>query len=210
MKLSHALIVSLALGGCIVDDEDAELRGDVAVAVVDGRGSPVPGARVFTEPASRIEDLTDAFGIVSIRGIEAATYDVYADFEGARARTVLGVDPDRLASTQLQLPIVLPGGGNEDGSPRVFITSPEQTRTYAAAEAIEFDATASDDVTPGDQLLLRWTSNRDGELGSGAGDANGRLVFDEVLSSGFHQLTLTVRDGDGDETERKWSVFVGE
>ena len=206
-----ALLLSCAIAlssGCLVDDEAQFVGGDVAVTVTDQRGQPVPGARVYTEPASRIEDLADEFGTVSIRRVTAGTYDVFAEFEGARARTVLFVGPGQLASARLQLPLALPGGGNPDGSPRFFITSPEQARTYAAGEAIEFSATASDDATPGTGITIRWVSNLDGVLGEGRGDLNGRYVFSRVLSGGFHQLTATATDGDGDATELRWSVNV--
>ena len=209
--LALASLLALApVSGCLVDDEDAVFRGDVAVVVVDQRGQPVPDARVYTIPTSIIETVTDAFGTASVRGAEALTYDLYAEHEGAIARTVLRVGPGQLAATRLQLPTALPGGGNPDGSPLLFITSPEFTRSYFADEAIEFDATARDDATPGTELELTWVSSIDGELGSGNGDLNGRLVFEEELSVGWHRLTLTAVDGDGDETELKWSVFVRE
>ena len=205
-----ALSALTLAGACQVDDEDDILRGDVGVEVVDQRGVPVPEARVYTVPTSRIQDVTDAFGIVSVIGAESKTYDLYAERDGALARTVLNVGPNQLAQAILRLPIILPGGGNEDGSPRLFVTSPDQTRSALAAEAVTFDATASDDVTPGPGITIAWTSNRDGLLGSGPADVNGRYVFDKLLSPGFHQLTVSATDGDGEVTERRWSVNVAE
>ena len=211
MKFSAALppLLALALAaGCRVDDEAQFVGGDVAVVVSDLRGEPVPGARVYTEPTSRIEDVTDEFGTVSLRRVAAGTYDVFAELEGARARTVANVGPGQLATVRLRLPVALPGGGNPDGSPQFFISAPEQARTYAAGEAIEFSATATDDATPGTEIVIRWTSNLDGVLGEGRGDVNGRYTFSRVLSGGFHQLTATATDADGDATELRWSVHV--
>ena len=213
MKLSPALaLLSLVLAsgfGCRIQDDDLVPRGDVAIVVIDQRGAPVPDARVYTLPTSRIEDLTDAFGTVSIRGVESASYDLYAEFGDAVQRTVLFVGPGQLSTTRLQLPLALPGGGNPDGSPRLFFSAPEQTRTYAAGEAVPFSATASDDATPNEAIVIRWVSNVDGVLGEGTADRDGRLLFERVLTPGFHQLTVTATDADGDFSELRSSVNVG-
>ena len=196
------------LSACLVEDDALTPTGDVSVVVTDQRGNPVEGARVFTNPLSRIEDITDAFGSVTVRSVPVGTYDILADLDGAQAKRTVNVSLANLATATLQLPIVLPGGGNADGSPRVFITSPRQNRTYQSAEGIEFDATASDDETTGRDLTLRWTSNIDGLIQEAKGDENGRLTFVKTLSPGFHQLTLETTDTDGNTTTLLLGVNV--
>ncbi len=212
MKLFAPLVWLLLLGSlsaCLVDDEASAVpTGDVAVLVTDQRGTPVPGASIFTEPLSRLSALTDTFGSTTVKEVPVGTYDVFADGKGVQAKTTIQIVRGNLTSVTLQLPIILPNGGNADGSPRLFITSPLPTGTYQAGEAILFDATASDDETTGNQLTIRWASNLDGLLREDTGDDDGRLTFVKTLTPGFHQLTATATDTDGQTTTRLLGVNV--
>ncbi len=202
------LLLIVWFAGCQVEDDSLSPTGDISVSVIDQRGAPVAGARVFTDPIGRIEDITDAFGSATVKDVAVGTYDVFAELNGVQAKRAVNVGPGNLTSAILQLPIVLPAGGNTDGSPRLFLTAPQQTGTYQAGEGILFDATASDDNSTGKQITIRWTSNLDGLLGEGTGDANGRLTFVKTLSPGFHQLTATATDIDGNTTTLLLGVNV--
>ncbi len=192
-----SLLLVGTFSACLVDDDAVTFSGDVSITVTDQRGTPVVGARVFTDPISRIEAVTDAFGSATVKTVPIGTYDVFADLDGAQAKRAINVAANNLTPATLQLPIILPGGGNADGSPRIFVSAPRQNITYQTSEGIEFDATASDNETTGRDITIRWTSNIDGLLREGKGDDNGRMTFVKTLSPGFHQLSLEAIDGDG-------------
>ncbi|MGB2772528.1 MAG: hypothetical protein WBF31_09430, partial [Anaerolineae bacterium] len=75
--------------------------------------------------------------------------------------------------------------------PQAFILSPEDGARFFPGTAIWLEGRAFDleDGTL-DDAALRWTSNRDGGLGTG-----GLLIA--TLSPGEHVITLTATDSDG-------------
>ena len=210
IRLASLLLFVLVgtLSACLVDDEPTVVSGDLSVLVNDQRGTPVAGTRVYTDPISRIEAVTDAFGSATIKNVPVGTYDVFADQQGILAKGVVRVQPNNLTSLQIQLPFVAPGGGNPDGSPRLSVAAPLQSQSYLHDEAITFDASASDDETSGRDIVLRWVSNIDGLLDEGPADDNGRRTFVRTLSQGFHQMTVTATDAAGQTTTLLLGVNV--
>lgn len=82
--------------------------------------------------------------------------------------------------------------GTVNAAPTATITSPADGATFTEGEPVTFEGSASD---PEDGALtgasLVWTSDRDGELGTGTS------VTTSSLSVGTHAVTLTATDGDG-------------
>jgi hypothetical protein len=76
-------------------------------------------------------------------------------------------------------------------APMAFILSPEDHARFFPGQAIWLEGRAFDleDGTL-DDAALRWSSNRDGELGTG------KLLI-TTLSPGGHTITLTATDSDG-------------
>ncbi|MGD8351521.1 MAG: Ig-like domain-containing protein, partial [Nitrospirota bacterium] len=81
-------------------------------------------------------------------------------------------------------------GAPSNSAPSASITSPADGSTFDSGASISFEGTASDsedgDLTAG----LIWTSDMDGEIGTGGS-------FSSVLSDGDHTITASVADSGG-------------
>jgi len=89
-------------------------------------------------------------------------------------------------------------------APQAFILSPEQDVTIPVGTPLWLQGYAYDleDGTLSD-TALRWSSSRDGDLGTG----------EQVLASlspGEHVITLTATDSDGNLTTATVQVYVGQ
>ncbi len=83
------------------------------------------------------------------------------------------------------------------------IISPVNGSTYTTDDTIMFSGTGADaDGNPLTGSSLVWTSNRDGELGTGES-------FTKSLSENTHQITLTATDANGQETIDHITIIVG-
>jgi hypothetical protein len=87
------------------------------------------------------------------------------------------------------------------GAPVVTITSPAGGTTFPAGATVNLAASASDLEEGSVASSLVWSSNRDGELGSGASLAT-------TLSSGGHVITASVTDETGLTGSAKVSLTV--
>ncbi len=72
--------------------------------------------------------------------------------------------------------------------PRAVVLSPAEGATFGTHDQVTMDASASSDPD-GDELFFRWTSDRDGLLGTNA------TIRAPPLSQGVHRLTVEVSDG---------------
>ena len=86
-------------------------------------------------------------------------------------------------------PVLVPGsgGGGTNTPPVVTINSPANNANFASGASISFSGSATDaedgDLTSG----LVWTSNLDGQIGTGGS-------FSAVLTAGTHTITASVTD----------------
>ncbi len=80
--------------------------------------------------------------------------------------------------------------GSTNTSPVVTITSPASGSTFSNGSSINFSGTAIDAQNGDLSSILAWTSNIDGNLGTGGG-------FSRVLSPGTHTITASVTDPGG-------------
>ena len=89
-------------------------------------------------------------------------------------------------------------------APRVLIATPEQGATLQPGAPVAFEATGYD---PEDGGFLRarfvWTSDRDGELGSGD------VVVVPMLSRGSHRVTVSAEDSNGNIGSATVDIQVG-
>jgi hypothetical protein len=94
-----------------------------------------------------------------------------------------------------------PGGGG-DLPPTVNISSPTDGASFNSGESISFAGSASD-VEDGDLTAgLAWTSDLDGQIGTGG-------AFNAVLSDGTHTITAEVTDSGGNTASDSITITVG-
>ncbi|MDY0131256.1 MAG: hypothetical protein RBR53_01175 [Desulforegulaceae bacterium] len=99
------------------------------------------------------------------------------------------------ASAQIKITIV-------NTPPTVNILSPEKEEKYNANNKITFQGNASDGDTSLPDKYLKWTSDIDGSIGTGA---NFQV---STLSPGSHKITLTVTDPGGETTQESVTIEV--
>jgi hypothetical protein len=88
--------------------------------------------------------------------------------------------------------------------PEVYVLWPESGRFLAPQEMVLLLGTATDlEDGPLADEALNWTSDRDGELGSGA------EVTVLSLSLGWHEITVTATDSDDNTATDSIQVYVG-
>ncbi len=90
-----------------------------------------------------------------------------------------------------------------------FILPVEGSWAYVGV-TVEFVATITDDLTANEDMTLTWASDLDGYL-PGEEVLEGEtvtLTVDAGLSSGFHTVTLSVVDGDGETSEDQVGLEV--
>jgi hypothetical protein len=90
----------------------------------------------------------------------------------------------------------------ENTPPTVNITEPADGATYASGATIDFSGTASDAEDGDVTASLIWTSDIDGQIGSGGG-------FSAVLSDGVHTITATATDLGGANGSDSVGITVG-
>lgn len=90
----------------------------------------------------------------------------------------------------------------QNDSPSVLITSPADGSTFESGATILFEGTA-DDTEDGDLTAsLVWTSDKDGQIGTGGS-------FSAILSDGNHTITASVTDSGGKTASASVSITVG-
>ena len=92
--------------------------------------------------------------------------------------------------------------GPVNNSPTVSINSPADGSTFDSGATITFEGTASD-IEDGDLTAnLVWTSDRDGQIGTGGS-------FSAKLSDGQHTITASVTDSGGKTGSDSISIVIG-
>jgi hypothetical protein len=105
---------------------------------------------------------------------------------------------DDLAGLQSLYPST---GGATNTAPTVTIAAPASSASVAQGTALTFSGSATDTQDGTLTASLVWTSNLDGQIGTGGS-------FSRALSAGNHTVTARVVDGGGLSTPRQVSVSV--
>jgi len=92
---------------------------------------------------------------------------------------------------------------SNDVPPTVSISSPTST-TFTLDDLITFNATANDPEDGDLELSLIWTSNKDGQIGTG-----GSFALDN-LSNNIHEITASVTDSAQNTSSDSITITVGE
>lgn len=100
--------------------------------------------------------------------------------------------------------------GGENAIPSCSIIAPEYETTVIVGDAVTFQGTALDPDIPATDLSFLWMSDKDGELGSGAINSSGEIIFSySELTANYHVITLAVQDEIGSLCQDTTLLVVG-
>jgi hypothetical protein len=89
--------------------------------------------------------------------------------------------------------------------PEVFILTPQANQIFPVGDLVELDGLATDmEDGPLDDTSLVWTSDQQGTIGNGA------HISTSSLLPGYHKISLTATDSDGQSASTNVEIFVGE
>ncbi|MDP2308494.1 MAG: MopE-related protein [Pseudomonadota bacterium] len=95
--------------------------------------------------------------------------------------------------------------------PAVVISRPVDGEEFDQGTAISFEGLVSDDQDAAADLLLTWSSDRDGPLNADPADGDGAARFaTAALSYGTHVITLQVSNADAQSAEDYVTIVVNE
>jgi len=100
--------------------------------------------------------------------------------------------------------------GPPNSAPLCEVLSPVDGSGGAMGETVEFTATASDVDVNSDLLMVEWSSDKDGVLGSSTPSTDGDIAFSfSDLSVNTHTITLQVSDELGESCTKFIEYTVG-
>jgi len=89
-----------------------------------------------------------------------------------------------------------------DTPPTVSILSPTTGTNFSSGASITFQGSVTDAEDGNIASALAWTSNRDGQIGTGAS-------FTRTLSNGLHSITASIVDSGGNPANAGITISVG-
>ena len=98
-------------------------------------------------------------------------------------------------------PVLVATGGTTDNPPTVTITSPADGASFDSGASVSFAGSASDSEDGNLTASLVWTSDLDGQIGTGGS-------FSAVLSDGTHTVTASVTDSGSNTASDSITVTV--
>jgi subtilisin len=176
-----------APGACILSTYPVQ-RGSYGTISGTSMASPhVAGALALLASADNPNSANDVYTLYN--QVKNAGNFNYTDDSGDGIKEPL-LD---VSNASLFNPVLVPGsggGGGENTPPSVTISSPANGASFASGAAISFSGSATD-TEDGDLTgSLIWTSNLDGQIGTGGS-------FSAVLNTGAHTITASVVDLGG-------------
>ncbi len=130
------------------------------------------------------------------------TYQQVRDQIFNTVRPVSSMDGITVTGGVLNANDALAGGGPGNTPPTVSISSPADGTTVTVGDNVTFTASASDNEDGDISAGLIWTSNLQGEIGTGASFSTSALIV------GNHVVTASVTDSDGADGDDTVTVNV--
>ena len=126
--------------------------------------------------------------------------------QGEHSLTARVIDSDGRAATDTRMFVV----GPPNSAPSCDVTSPEDGTAFLYGSLSNFVASVDDvDIGPS-ALIVEWSSDIDGMLGSVSPDSSGGVFFSRPnLSRGSHIITMTVYDEQGKTCVDTVDVLIG-
>jgi subtilisin family serine protease len=100
------------------------------------------------------------------------------------------------------VPVLIETGGTTDNPPSVTITNPADGASFDSGASIDFAGSASDNEDGDLTNDLVWTSDLDGQIGTGGS-------FTAILSDGTHTISAEVTDSGGNTSSDSITITVG-
>jgi hypothetical protein len=180
------------------------LPPNYAPMLTTAMSSPMEGSRatmftvsvIYTDQEGGLPTVSTVYidGVPHLLMGDGANYALGVKFS-YRSRLALGTHTLYFTFSDGENDVRLPVEGTMPGptvvniAPTAVIKEPRDGTRFAPSEMISFDPTGSEDAD-GDTLSYIWTSDLDGELGA-------QGAVDTRLSEGWHNVTLSVDDGNG-------------
>jgi hypothetical protein len=123
---------------------------------------------------------------------------------GGEGEAVLRIDSNDPDSPTVTVSL----SAEADQAPEVAITSPADTSTLPVGVDVTLGALVTDPETSPEALLLTWTSDVDGTIGSANADTHGTAsaTWGDGRSDGDHTVSLSVTDSCSNTTEAEITV----
>jgi PKD repeat protein len=210
VSVSEPLTVHVGdLDGSSAEAPRGRWDATVTITVHDNAETPISGALVegaWSDGATGGDSCTtDGSGQCSVTkgnlksNVPSVTFGVSNVASGAGAYAPGdNHDPDADSDGT----VIVVGQPVDNTPPTVNITAPSDGATFSSGAMIDFSGTASD-VEDGDLTgSLIWTSDLDGQIGTGGS-------FSAVLSDGVHTVTAEVTDSGGASGSDTVGITVG-
>jgi subtilisin family serine protease len=182
-----------APGVCILSTFPIE-QGEYGTISGTSMASPhAAGALALLASANNPSSATDVYNMYN-QVVDAGNFD-WTDDSGD------GIQEPLLDVTDFT-PALIPTGEPTDEPPTVTITEPADGASFDSGTSISFAGSASDTEDGDLTASLVWTSDLDGEIGTGGS-------FSAVLSDGTHTITAEVTDSAGNTGSDSITLTVG-
>ena len=215
-------LAAVWLAACSNENEIARVKTPPEVAILapapfdafrKGVG-PLPFVGTATDTFDPLEALTLTWiqdGVIETPatllpdGTVGLTLDPEPLALGEHLLALRAVDSDG-EEGQVGVPWVLEGAIS---APSVEITAPDDGSLSLPGEEVTFRGQAVDNNTDPSDLAFAWDSSLDGPLAEPISADGQSVLFTSALSTGTHQITLTVTDIDGEVGIDTLTVSVG-
>ena len=201
------LVLLFTLWSCDNNDSSSS-KGDIYVKVYMNNGYsivPAKGVNVFTVPATK-QAITDEFGSAILKGIDAESYEVYANLDGyGSGKSAVRVTENSLEEVE----IYIEQGVTTGFTPEIEQILPSIPANFSLNEKIVFSFNIKDSDSKPSDITVVLSSNLDGKLIETHPDTSNNLRFEtNKLTRGKHIITITATDKDKYSTTKTVEVYT--
>jgi hypothetical protein len=206
MKKNYFLLLILLFTLWSCEKDESSAKGDIYVTVYANYGGssvPIKGANIFTVPATK-QAVTDEFGTAILKGLDADSYEVYANLDGyGSGKSVVKVSENSLE----KVIITIDRGVTTGFTPEIEQILPSIPANFSLNEKIVFSLNVRDNDSQPNEINVIFSSNLDGKLLETHPDASNNVRFEtSTLSKGIHTITIKATDKDNYSTSKTIQV----